>query len=69
MDNKITIDVEANGLSKVKEEIEELGDALELFPPNVTIKYSKNCTFNIYPSQTLIKDSPTYEIGSERNEY
>lgn len=50
--DKLTIDVEANGLEQINETLQEtvdnaqdLQEALDL--PNVTIKWSKNCTFNI----------------------
>ena len=50
--DKITVDVETNGLEEMNEQLKEtvdnandLQEALDL--PSVTIKWSRNCTFNI----------------------
>ena len=54
MDKEINIEVNAEGIEDVTEKVQNLSDALGAFPANVMIKNCKNCTFNIYPSQTMI---------------
>lgn len=46
------INVETEGFEEAQEQVELLADAYDGFPAQVTIKNCKNCTFNIYPSQT-----------------
>lgn len=53
MNSEINIDVNTKGMDETIEKTEQLADALGDFPPQVTIKYAKNCTFNIHPSQIL----------------
>lgn len=43
---------------ELADETQNLADALNEFPANVIIKNAKNCTFNIYPSQTRL-----YEVN------
>lgn len=52
--NTIQLNVETNGLEELTNQVEELSDAFQMFSPQVTIKNSTYCTFNIYPSQTHI---------------
>lgn len=48
MDETIKFDCETE-----REQVSELGETLvDYFPPQVTVKNCKNCTINIYPSQT-----------------
>ena len=54
MENNIKINVETEGLDEATEKVETLVDAFDGFPANVMIKGCKNCTFNIYPSQTKL---------------
>lgn len=54
MDNNIKINVETDGFEEATQQVEQLCDAYDGFPANVQIKNCKNCTFNIYPSQTRI---------------
>lgn len=51
-DNTVKINVETEGFEEAQEQVELLADAYDGFPAQVTIKNCKNCTFNIYPSQT-----------------
>ncbi len=55
--DQITIDVKAEGIEEVTEELQSLSDAVGAFPANVMIRNCKNCTFNIYPGQTMIMDA------------
>ena len=52
MDNNIKINCEAVGFEEAQAKVEALADAYTGFPPQVTIRDCKYCTFNIYPSQT-----------------
>ena len=51
-ESKYTINVETEGIEEATEQIEMLADAYDGFPAQVTIKNCRDCTFNIYPSQT-----------------
>lgn len=59
-EEKYTIKVETEGLEEATEQMEMLADAYDGFHAQVTIKNCRDCTFNIYPSQTKI-------IEAERN--
>lgn len=48
----IEISVETKGLEEAKEKVQELADAYNGFPSQVTIKGCHDCVFNIYSSQT-----------------
>lgn len=52
MDKDIEINVETEGLEDLEGQLEAIADVYDGFPAQVTIKNCKNCTFNIYPSQT-----------------
>ncbi len=60
-EEKYTIKVETEGLEEATEQMEMLADAYDGFPAQVTIKNCRDCTFNIYPSQTSI-------VGGEGSE-
>ena len=60
-EGKYIIKVETEGMEEAQEQIEMLADAYDGFPAQVTIKNCRDCTFNIYPSQTRI-------VGGEGNE-
>ena len=51
-DTNFKIKVETEGMEEATEQVERLADAYDGFPAQVTIKNCRNCTFNIYPSQT-----------------
>lgn len=44
------------GFEDAQQEVEALAEAYDGFPAQVTIKNCRDCTFNIYPSQTKIID-------------
>lgn len=52
--NKDTVKIkcETEGFDEATEQIEALVEAYEGFPPQVQIKVCRDCTINIYPSQT-----------------
>ena len=52
MEDKYTLRVETEGMEEATEKVEKLADAYDGFPAQVTIKNCRDCTFNIYPSQT-----------------
>ena len=60
-EEKYTIKVETEGLEEATEQMEMLADAYDGFPAQVTVKNCRDCTINIYPSQTRI-------VGGEGNE-
>lgn len=64
MDKEINIEANADGIEEVTEKVQNLSDALGAFPANVMIKNCKNCTFNIYPGQTMIMSGEDDESGS-----
>lgn len=53
----LKINCETEGFEEAQEQVEQLAEAYDGFPAQVTIKGCKNCTFNIYPSQTKLIDS------------
>ena len=57
MENDIKINVETDGIEEATEKIETLADAFDGFPSQVVIKSCRDCTFNIYPSQTKIVEA------------
>ena len=60
-ENNIKINVETEGFDEAMQQVEDLAEAYEGFPGQVTIKNCKDCTINIYASQTKITDA-----GDER---
>mgnify|MGYP007130646173 CR=1 FL=1 len=60
-EEKYTIKVETEGMEEATEQVEKLADAYDGFPAQVTVKNCRDCTINIYPSQTRI-------VGGEGNE-
>ena len=52
MKDTIKINVETEGFEEAQEKVEALVNAYDGFPAQVTIKNCKNCTINVYPSQT-----------------
>lgn len=52
MEGKYTLRVETEGMEEAQEQVEMLANAYDGFPAQVTIKHCRDCTFNIYPSQT-----------------
>lgn len=62
--DKVKIKCETEGFEEATEQIEALVEAYDGFPPQVQIKGCRDCTINIYPSQTKIidvKDEPQTE--------
>lgn len=53
-DNTIKIKCETEGFDEAMEEVETLAEAYDGFPAQVNIKGCRDCTINIYPSQTKI---------------
>lgn len=53
----IEIDVKTSGFKEATEEIKGLAEAYDGFPSQICIKNAKECTFNIYPSQTYIQNN------------
>lgn len=50
------IKAETEGFEDAQQEVEALAEAYDGFPAQVTIKNCRDCTFNVYPSQTKIID-------------
>ncbi len=51
-DTNIKIKCETEGFDEAQEKVETLVSAYDRFPAQVTIKQCRDCTINIYPSQT-----------------
>lgn len=52
MDQTIKVKCELEGFDEATEKVEALADAYDGFPAQVTIKNCRDCTINVYPSQT-----------------
>lgn len=52
MEDNIKINVETEGFDEATQQVEALAEAYDGFPAQVTVKYCKNCTINIYANQT-----------------
>ncbi|MBR2562305.1 MAG: hypothetical protein IKE31_09220, partial [Eubacterium sp.] len=57
MDKDIKINIETDGIEEATEELEALAEVYDGFPAQVTVKNCRNCTINIYPSQTKIVEA------------
>lgn len=58
---KIKIEVETEGFEEAIEQVDMLAEAYDGFPPQVQIKGCRDCTINVYPSQTKIIERPSAE--------
>ena len=58
MSENIALKIEASteGFEDTRQEVEALAEAYDGFPAQITIKNCRDCTFNVYPSQTKIID-------------
>ncbi len=61
-EDTVRIKCETEGFEEATEQIEALVEAYDGFPPQVQIKGCRDCTINIYPSQTKFYEQ------DERNE-
>ncbi len=52
IDNTYRMKMETEGFEEATEQIEALADAYDGFPAQVTIRNCRDCTINVYPSQT-----------------
>ena len=64
-ENTLKINVEADGMDEVTEKVEELADAMNGFPSQVTFKNCVDCTINVYPSQMKMVEQT---IGGEQDD-
>lgn len=53
----IGINVDTGDLDEAIEKTGELSEIINDTPPMVTIKNCRSCTFNIYPSNTVIHEN------------
>ena len=51
------------GFDEAQKEVEALAEAYDGFPAQVTIKHCRDCTINVYPSQTKM-----VEYGVDKGE-
>ena len=58
----VKIKCETEGFDKAIEEVEALVEAYDGFPPQVQIKGCRDCTINIYPSQTKFYEQTEREV-------
>lgn len=49
---EMKIKCSTEGFDEAQQEVEALAEAYDGFPAQVTIKNCRNCTINVYPSQT-----------------
>lgn len=58
MSDNIALKIKASteGFEDARQEVEALAEAYDGFPAQITIKNCRDCTFNIYSSQTKITD-------------
>lgn len=62
----VNIKCKTEGFDEAIEEVEALAEAYDSFPPQVQIRNCRDCTINVYPSQTKIIDSRSdYQEGYE----
>ena len=61
IENKLLIECETEGFEEATEKVEALAEAYDSFPPQVQIKNCRDCTINIYPSQTRFYESSNDE--------
>ena len=66
-EDNIKINVETEGFDEAMQQVEALAEAYEGFPAQVTIKNCKDCTINIYASQTQITDTGDENEQDGRN--
>ena len=52
-DNTIKINVEADGIEEITEQVHELNDTMDILPSQVVIRNCRDCTINVYPSQNV----------------
>ena len=57
----VKIKCETEGFEEAAEQVETLVEAYDGFPTQVQIKGCRDCTINIYPSQTKIIEVPSKE--------
>lgn len=57
MEQAVKIKCETEGFEEATQEVEALAEAYDEFPAQVQIKNCRDCTINIYPSQTKIIDN------------
>ncbi len=64
---EVGINVDTSELDEAIEKADELCEVTQDFSPMVSIRGCKNCTFNIYPSRTIINegDRAISEFASE----
>ena len=63
MDTNVNIKCETEGFEEATEKIETLAEAYDGFPAQVVIKNCRDCTINIYPSQTKFIERTEEENG------
>lgn len=51
-DTELKIKCKTEGFDEAQEKVEALVSAYDGFPPQVQVKNCRDCTINIYPSQT-----------------
>ena len=60
---KVEIEAITKGFEEATEKVEALAEAYDSFPAQVTVRGCKDCTINMYPSQTKI-----IEIGANEED-
>lgn len=58
---KVEVECETKGFDEAIEQVESLAEAYDGFPPQVQIKGCRNCTINVYPSQTKFYEQTKWD--------
>lgn len=54
--SKIGVEVDMTNLEELSDTVDRVSSALSDVTPQVVIRGARNCTFNIYPSNTKVYD-------------
>lgn len=60
---EMKIKCSTEGFDEAQQEVEALAEAYDGFPAQVTIKNCRDCTINVYPSQTKM-----FEYGVDKGD-
>ena len=63
---KIEVEVVANGVEEVTEQMQGLSDALSAFPAQVVIRGCRDCRIEIHPRQVVFLDRSKAEEEKRR---
>lgn len=53
---EVYVEVKTEGFEEATQKMDDLTDAFNAFPSQVTFKYLRNCKINVYANQYKVKD-------------